>query len=154
LVTDVHVLILRDPRESVGKCSLTPLRGLPGLEFVEYRPDRRLAAGTRILLHPDGEELGPADRGHDLLLVDCAWRRVPSLLRTVDGRLLPRRLPPLASAYPRRSKTHPDPESGLASVEALFAATVLLGEPRPDLLARYRWRAAFLARNPALHAPV
>jgi len=148
----VEILILRDPRESVAKCSLTPLRGMTGVRFVEYHPERRLAAGERVLLHPEGELFSPADRGRDLLLIDCAWRRVPSLLRTVDGTLHARRLPPLVSAYPRRSKTFRDPELGLASVEALFAATLLLGAPRSELLDAYRWREAFLAANPELSA--
>jgi pre-rRNA-processing protein TSR3 len=146
----VHVLILRDPRESRAKCSLTPLQGLSGIRFVAYDRERRLPAGERLLLHPEGAELTGADRGLDLLLIDCAWRRVPRLLASVDGTLHARRLPALASAYPRRSKTFVDPPSGLASVEALFAATVLLGEPRPELLAHYRWRAGFLAANPWL----
>ena len=143
----MHVLVLRDPRESPGKCSITPLRGLPDLRIVEYDGSRRLDAGERVLLHPDGEELGERDRGRDLLLIDCAWRRVPNLLRTVDGVLHARRLPPLVSAYPRRSKIHPDPVTGLASVEALFAATLLLGAPRHDFLATYRWREVFLEAN-------
>jgi len=145
----VHVLVLRDPRESPGKCSITPLRGLPDLRIVEYDGSRRLDAGERVLLHPDGEELGERDRGRDLLLIDCAWRRVPNLLRTVDGALHRRRLPPLTSAYPRRSKVFADPATGLASVEALYAAGVLLGDPRPELLREYRWRAEFLAANGA-----
>jgi pre-rRNA-processing protein TSR3 len=143
----VDILILRDPRESAAKCSLTPLRGMRGIAFVEHRSARRLAAGERILLHPEGVELDPADRGKDLLLIDCSWRRVPRLLRAVDGVLHPRRLPAFASAYPRRSKTHPDPVQGLASVEALYLATLILGAPRPELLSHYRWRAEFLAAN-------
>jgi pre-rRNA-processing protein TSR3 len=143
----MDILILRDPHEALAKCSLTPLRGLPGVRFVDYHGRRRLAAGERVLLHADGEELGPADRGQDLLLLDCAWRRVPKLLRTVDGVLHARRLPSFVSAYPRRSKTYPDPAQGLASVEALYLATRLLGEPREDFLAGYHWREDFLAAN-------
>lgn len=146
----MHVLILRDPRESAAKCSLTPLRGLPDVTFVAYHPERRVEAGGRILLDPDGTEIGEDDRGHDLFLIDCSWRRVPKLAATVDGAVLRRRLPALVTAYPRRSRTFEDPARGLASVEALFAATVLLGQPRPELLAGYRWREAFLAANPAL----
>ena len=146
----MHVLVLRDPRESRAKCSLTPLRGLSGLRFVDYHPETRLAVGERVLLHPDGEELTEDDRGLDLLLIDCSWRRVPSLLATVDGVLHHRRLPPLVTAYPRRSKTFRDPAEGLASVEALYAASVLLGDPRPELLASYRWREEFLGTNPEL----
>ena len=145
-----HVLILRDPRESTRKCSLTPLRGKPGIDFVAYDRERRVAVGERVLLHPDGEPLSDADRGRDLLLVDCAWRRVDALLATLDGTLVRRRLPPLATAYPRTSKVFRDPERGLASVEALHAALCLLGEPRADLLEEYRWRERFLELNPGL----
>jgi pre-rRNA-processing protein TSR3 len=146
----VDILIVHDPREPKKKCSLTPLRGMAGLRFVPLRGDKRVDAGTRIWLHPDGEELGPADRGMGLLLVDCTWRRVPALSKRIDGELLLRRLPNLVTAYPRRSKLTPDPEHGLASVEALYAAVALLDVPRPELLARYRWAAEFLAANPDL----
>jgi len=146
----VDILILRDPRESVKKCSLTPLRGLAGVRFVTFERERRLLAGRRILLHPEGDELSPGDRGQDLLLIDCAWRRVGQLLASVDGQLTARRLPPLLTAYPRRSKTFADPDQGLASVEALYAACALLGEPRPELLRGYRFAQAFLDANPAL----
>lgn len=145
-----HVLILRDPRESTKKCSLTPLRGKPAIEFVRYDRERRVPVGERILLHPEGELLSAADCGRDLLLVDCAWRRVDSLLATVEGELVHRRLPPLRTAYPRTSKLFEDPSAGLASVEALYAALFLLGEPRADLLAEYHWRDDFLRLNPEL----
>lgn len=146
----IDVLIVRDPRESLAKCSLTPLRGLPGLRFVSYHPERRVDAGRRVLLHPDGEELGERDRGLPLLLVDCSWRRVPQITATIDGEFLRRRLPKLETAYPRKSKTFEDPASGLASVEALYAALVLLGDRRPELLDAYRWRDPFLALNPSI----
>jgi pre-rRNA-processing protein TSR3 len=146
------VLIVRDPRESAQKCSLTPLRGMERIHFESYQRGRRVAAHGRILLHPEGELLGPADAGRDLLLIDCAWRRVPSVLETIDGDPIRRRLPPLVTAYPRTSKVFQDPGEGLASVEALYAALAILGEPRPELLAAYHWREAFLDRNPGLAA--
>lgn len=146
----LDVLILRDSRESAKKCSLTPLRGRPGVRFVNYDRDRRVDASGRILLHPEGTEITAEDRGKSILLVDCAWRRLPELLATVDGDPAPRRLPPLATAYPRRSRVFEDPERGLASIEALYAALALLGEPRPDLLEGYRWAEAFLEANAAL----
>jgi pre-rRNA-processing protein TSR3 len=149
-VTDEpEVLILRDPRESAKKCSLTPLRGLPGICFVDYSPERRVEAGGRVLLHTEGELLGPADAGRGLLLIDCSWRRVTSLMRVVDGAPVLRRLPPLQTAYPRRSNTFEDPAQGLASVEALYAALALMGSRRPDLLHAYRWADEFLRQNGA-----
>jgi pre-rRNA-processing protein TSR3 len=146
----VDILIAHDPREPSKKCSITPLRGMPGVRFIPLRGNKRVDVGRRIWLHPDGDELTPADRGLGLLLIDCTWRRVPSLARRIDGELLPRRLPSLVTVYPRRSKLVPDPEHGLASVEALYAATALLGDPRPELLAGYRWAPEFLAANPDL----
>lgn len=146
----VDILIVDDPREPARKCSLTPLRGMEGLRFVSVRGKKRVDAGRRIWLHPDGEDLGPADRGIGLLLLDCTWRRLSKLAKHVDGELHRRRLPKLFTSYPRRSKLAPDPEHGLASVEALYAAVALLYGPRADLLAHYRWAAEFLVANPDL----
>jgi ribosome biogenesis protein Tsr3 len=145
----VNILILRDPREPEAKCSLSPLRGMDGIEFVRYRHGVRLEADGRILLTPDGELLTRADRGRGILLVDCSWRRVPPLLRTVTGTLQPRRLPELVTAYPRRNREGDDPRTGLASIEALYAASVIFGEPREELLRGYHWRDEFLAANAA-----
>jgi pre-rRNA-processing protein TSR3 len=146
----IDVLILRDPRESAAKCSLTPLRGMPRIQFQRWQIERRFEVGRRILLHPDGEVLSAADAGPGLLLIDCAWRRLPRILASVDGELVTRRLPPFSSAYPRKSKLFEDPAGGLASVEALYAALALLGDPRPELLGGYRWREAFMQANPSL----
>ncbi len=146
----MDVLVVRDARESTRKCSLMPLRGTPGIRFVKFDRDRRVDAGKRILLHPDGDELSAADGPPTLLVVDCSWRRVELLLGTIDGDLTLRRLPPLRTAYPRVSRVAEDPRSGLASVEALFAALCVLGEPRHDLLDDYRWREEFLRLNPGL----
>lgn len=146
----MDVLILRDPRESPRKCSLTPLRGLAGIRFVAYRPGRRIDGVGRVLLHPESELLSERDRGKPLLLVDCAWRHLPELLACVDGEPVRRRLPALDTAYPRSSKVGEDPSTGLASVEALYAALALMGEERSELLAGYRWTDDFLAKNAAV----
>ena len=146
----MDILIAHDLREPARKCSVTPLRGMPGVRFVALAGGTRVDVGRRIWLHPDGEELSSADRGIGLLLIDCAWHRVPKLSQRIHGDLDRRRLPHLVTAYPRRSKLGRDPEHGLASVEALFAAVALLDAPRPELLAGYRWSAEFLAANPTL----
>lgn len=151
----LDILILRDPRESVKKCSLTPIRGKDRIRFLNYDPDARVEVGGRLLLHPEGEILTPRDRTgvSGLLLVDSAWRRLPKLLKTLVGEPVRRRLPALRTAYPRKSHTFEDPERGLASIEALYAALALLGETRGELLEDYRWRDEFLALNPGLQRP-
>ncbi|MFT4539102.1 MAG: pre-rRNA-processing protein TSR3 [Planctomycetota bacterium] len=146
----LDVLILRDPRESIKKCSLTPLRGMEGVRFIEYESSRRVEASGRVFLHPEGELLSEADGGLGLFLIDCSWRRVPQLMKMVDGDPQPRRLPKLETAYPRKSRVFEDPDQGLASVEALYAALALMGHEHRELLAEYRWAGQFLEMNPSL----
>jgi len=55
-----------------------------------------------------------------------------------------RSLPDVATAYPRVSKVAQDPLAGLASVEALYLARVLLGVRDDTLLEQYHWREQFL----------
>lgn len=57
------------------------------------------------------------------------------------------------TAYPRRSKTHADPENGLATVEALFAAGCILGLRDDSFLRFYPWRDEFLKLNRARLPP-
>lgn len=82
-----------------------------------------------------------------LLLLDATWRRLPSMAECVVGNPLRRSLPSdLATAYPRRNQEGLDPDGGLASVEALYAALAILGHSEPALLDHYRWNEEFLAR--------
>ena len=146
----MDILIVHDPREPKNKCSVTGLSGMPGVRFAPLRGNARIDAGRRVWLHPEGDEIGPEDRGLGLLLIDCTWRRLAALSKRINGELFLRRLPRLVTAYPRRSKLTPDPDHGLASVEALYAATALLDVPCPALLAHYHWAEGFLAANPSL----
>ncbi|MEZ5979807.1 MAG: hypothetical protein R3F34_16565 [Planctomycetota bacterium] len=146
------ILILRDPKESWKKCSLAPLRGMEGVRFVTWREGLELEVTGRLLLDPDAPEIGEGDVGRPLFLIDSSWRRLAVLRRAVVGEPVARSLPRLATAYPRRSETFPDPEVGLASIEALFAASCLAGTPDLDLLAHYHFRDAFLAANRSLRA--
>jgi pre-rRNA-processing protein TSR3 len=101
-----------------------------------------------VLLDPEGEPITEADRGRGLLVLDSSWRRLPKLRAIVKGEPVRRRLPALVTAYPRKSRDFEDPGEGLASVEALYAALVLLGhEGAETLLDDYRWKDEFLEKN-------
>ncbi len=144
------ILILRDPRESWKRCSLAPLRGLEGVRFLAWQPGQAVDGEGRLLLDPRGEELTREDLNRPLLLLDCSWRRQPRMANDLVGDFSPRRLPPLVTAYPRRSRTFQDPERGLASIEALYAFSALTGSADRRLLEGYRWAREFLAANPLL----
>jgi ribosome biogenesis protein Tsr3 len=141
-------LVIRDGRESVKKCSVVALRGLPGVEIRSWAREQPVDVSGAILLHPDGPPLSPADRGRPVLVLDSSWRHLPVLLRDLRGDFALRSIPGgIETAYPRRSKHGADPAPGLASVEALFVASVILGNRRDDFLERYRFADGFLSLN-------
>ena len=156
----MRVLIVQDYKENRRKCSLTPLEGREGFTFLRLRNPSRSPSEVEIpggvLLHIGGPTLALSDselviEGH-LVVVDSTWARVPRVLDRLKvergGRLERRSLPAgFVTAYPRKSKLYNDPSSGLASVEALFVALFLLGDPQPDLLRHYRWAGEFLSHN-------
>jgi pre-rRNA-processing protein TSR3 len=156
----MRFLVIQDYKENRAKCSLTPLERDPAFTFLRLgHPDRssvrpRLDGG--VLLHVDGSPLRGVDaaclESGPLVLIDCTWARVSVVLRRVEipeaTRLVRRSLPSgFVTAYPRTSKLYEDPEAGLASVEALFVASAVLGQPRFELLRSYRWARPFLVRN-------
>lgn len=155
MLNDPRIAILRDPREDTRKCSLRTLHGRPDVAFHRWRADRTWDATGRLLLAVDAPVLTPADVAlapAGLVLVDCSWRRVPSLRRAITGAPVERSLPPLLTAYPRTSRAGSDPDAGLASIEALYAAVAILWGADPSLLDGYRFMDAYLARNPDLRA--
>jgi len=93
-----------------------------------------------------GPELSAADRSAGLLILDGTWRHVEPMQRA-HADVPVRSLPALRTAYPRTSKVHADPESGLATVEALYAAYRLLGRDVTGLLDHYHWAEAFVDQN-------
>lgn len=148
LAPSSRFLVIRDGRESAKKCSVLPLRGLPGIEIRAWVRDAPVDAMGCALLHPDGAPLTSADRGRTILLLDASWQHVAPILRDLRGEFVLRSIPAgIGTAYPRRSKLFADPDGGLATVEALYAASAILGEAREDALARYRHAKDFLLLN-------
>lgn len=166
------VVAIRHPREKRAKCSLTPVECLPGTIFRRARPGFSYDGTGHLLLTPDAPEIGPQDaylNGDELhafelsgrmdlvtrsgdgtalrpvLLLDCVWRLLPGMRAKIYGKPIERSLPLwIRTAYPRVSKMTDDPECGLATVEALYAAVRLMGYDCPELLDGYRWREDFL----------
>ena len=149
-LASAEIILLRLDKESVKKCSLTPLRDRedPDIRWIRCSLGQAVEVGEATLLHPGGEPLGAADGARPLLLVDSSWRDLPRVLAGVRGKLHRRSLPAtLRTAYPRRSNWYPDPAGGLASIEALHAALAILGRRDDSLLDGYRWAADWLRMN-------
>ena len=143
----LSVLIVVRRRENRVKCTIQPLRGTPGLEFLHYPLRSKPDLSRHLLLAPDAPPLTPADAGRPLLLLDGSWRHA-AIMRKAIGPVEARSIPSgWRTAYPRHSKILADPDAGLATVEALFAAGCILGHRDDSLLRLYPWRDAFLALN-------
>ena len=160
----MRFLIVQDFKENRKKCTLTALEGKEEFSFVRLahpsRPSARrplsVELGDGILLEVGAPPLTHDDRqlattGH-VVLLDSTWARVCQVRERVrartGARLVRRSLPDdVVTAYPRVSKLYEEPSAGLASVEAIYAVTAILGEPRADFLDGYRWAEEFLQRN-------
>lgn len=144
--------ILRHRRENLHKCSLRGLESRSDLIFYTYPKDPLPPLINTLVLHVDGPPLSLDDAAHRLLLIDGTWKHAEVMFRMLPKthpfkiRSLPTNL---VTAYPRRQEE----DRGLASVEALYAAYVLLGRNPSGLLDHYHWKTAFLEKNRFLFYP-
>lgn len=143
-------LILRHRKENLKKCSLRGLEGRPDFKFFTYPQDSLPPLEGTILLTLGAPILSEKDNAYGLCLVDATWRYAGVMLKNTPAfeTCIKRSLPPhLRTAYPRRQEDCPDPEAGLASIEALYAAYFLLGRNTEGLLDNYHWKESFLSVN-------
>lgn len=136
--------ILRHPDENLAKCTLQPLVERPEFRFLSAQGNLTLDGTGMILLEVGAPILSVEDLGKPLLLLDANWKHIPKLRQRIVGQPIPRSLPPLPTAYPRKNKIAQDPLQGLASIEALYLALKLLGHDDPALLQHYHWGKEFL----------
>ena len=139
-------IVIRHPAENPRKCSILPLRGTPGLVFLNFPVTQPLDLGNYVRLAAEGPPLSLQDAERGLLLLDGSWRWAEVMNRQFLD-VPPRSLQGIETAYPRVSKRGTDPGNGLATIEALYAANKILGRPTDGLLDHFRWRDEFLRRN-------
>jgi pre-rRNA-processing protein TSR3 len=152
----VSFIVIRHRKENLRKCSLRGLEGRSDFLFFTY-PECTKQGGLPslddfILLDIDGEELTPNDTASYVLL-DATWRYASVMHRQLSQLIrCQRRRLPLAwkTAYPRCQTACADPERGLASIEAIYAASLITGRSTEGLLDSYYWKDHFLEKNHAL----
>ena len=146
---EIPTLIWRHRRENLKKCSLRGLERRADMRFFTYPKSAPLISRDYIILSLDGEPLSEKDRG--LLLLDGTWRLAEKMHTQLPEGLPKRRIPKdFKTAYPRRQEDCDEPESGLASVEALYIAYTIMGKDPTGLLDHYHWKDQFLERNKGL----
>jgi pre-rRNA-processing protein TSR3 len=152
MASDKSFLIIRHRKENLRKCSLRGLETRQDTTFLQY-PHCVMAGlpplDAYVLLDIDGDILTPDDPPH-FLLIDATWRYATKMLTMLPSlqNCVRRRLPDTwRTAYPRCQNGCPDPQRGLASIEALYVASLIVGRHRPELLDGYYWKKAFLELN-------
>jgi len=143
-------IILRHRRENLNKCSLKGLETRSDMLFFPYPNPPPLVLSGYLMLTLDAPPLTREDASYGILLLDATWRYACVMARNLPNasQLIHRSLPSsLQTAYPRRQLDCPDPERGLASIEALYSAYAILGRDTTGLLDNYHWRESFLEKN-------
>jgi pre-rRNA-processing protein TSR3 len=142
----LSTIIIVHPRERRSKCSVESLRDQHDFLFCTFPDPVKVDLSNYVRLGIGGPLLSAADSHRGLLLLDGTWRlaaRMEPFYAHVDVRSLP----PTQTAYPRKSSVYPDPNEGLATIEALYAALRILGRNRTSLLDHYHWKNEFLRLN-------
>jgi len=143
-------IILRHKKENLKKCSLRGLESHVDFRFFTYPKEILPDLSNYILLTIDAPPLTREDASFGLFLIDGTWRHAATMHRMLPNRnsLMSRSIPShFETAYPRRQEDCPDPQKGLASIEALFLAYYLMGRPTDHLLEGYHWKELFLKKN-------
>ncbi|MFA6917143.1 MAG: hypothetical protein WC222_12160 [Parachlamydiales bacterium] len=143
-------IIVRHRRENLKKCSLRGLEKRTDCKFYRYPNLQLPPAAGYIVLALDAPVLTMDDADKGLLLLDATWRYSGKMLKWASKipALIYRSLPDnLRTAYPRRQDDCSDPEKGLASVEALYAAYRILDRPTEGLFDHYHWGSNFVELN-------
>lgn len=139
-------IIVVHQKEKRRKCTVEPLRGRPDFEFRTYPLEEAPLPENYVRLGLGGPILSVDDASHGLLVLDATWKLADRMAWKYESVPL-RTLPPVETAYPRTSKIYSDPSSGLATIEAIYAAFRVLGWNTEGLLDRYHWADDFLRRN-------
>lgn len=143
-------VVLRHRKENLKKCSLRGLEGRDDFRFFTYPREQCPPLDGYLMLAMDAPPLSPADAHLGLFVIDGTWRYADIMYRNTPGLdcVVKRSIPAhYRTAYPRRQDDCPDPERGLASIEAIYLAYYLLGRDVKGLFENYHWKNDFFRIN-------
>jgi len=143
-------IVWRHKKENLKKCSLRGLESRPDFRFFVFPTTDLPDLTNYILLTIEAPSLSENDCDKGLLVLDATWRYAKKMHLRAEQHpgLVYRSIPAhYRTAYPRRQEDCPDPERGLASIEAIYAAYQLMGRNTDGLLDTYYWKDIFLQKN-------
>lgn len=147
-VSHLPTIIVVHPKERKSKCTVQALRSRDDFLFWKFPRKEPEKITQYVRLGMGGPQISKADATSGLLVLDGTWRLAEKMEPAYEE-LPVRSLPLWETAYPRVSKQFDDPESGLATIEAIFIAYHLMGYETAGLLDGYYWAADFLKQNSA-----
>jgi hypothetical protein len=160
-----YIIVSRDEKVE-KKCTLYPLRGRSDFSFRTMKNPGNFTLNS-ILLFPDGEPLTTelvyeirnqldvngfkeehkneqaTENELDIVLIDSRWKKLKGVLDSLP----PLRRVSLEGYETGAVRKEPPPKGGLASVEAIYLASLLFGKPDPTLLDYYHFRKRFFDIN-------
>lgn len=146
--------VIIDTGETPNKCTIAPLHSRPDFKLFRVNKDPILGPlRSEVLLHHQGQCLSAFSQSSrkvsGVAAIDCVWRRLDGLIRRIEGPVpeLVRIPEGFRTAYPRRSVLNTDPAGGLATIEAIFVASALLGKWDVSLLSEYYFGRRFVEMN-------
>ena len=143
-------VVIRHRLENLKKCSLRGLETRTDFIFLTYPYQTLPTLHHYIILSLDAPPLTPEDAEYGLLILDATWRYAAKMIKPFEQQphFLYRSLPAhYRTAYPRRQQDCPDPERGLASIEAIYLSYQILKRETSSLLNNYYWKEQFLQIN-------
>jgi pre-rRNA-processing protein TSR3 len=146
-------IILRHKKENLKKCSLRGLETREDLRFFTYPHKMDFSLDGYVMLHLGDEntkELSVEDRKFGLFFLDSTWNYEKKMHDSIKSKhsIIYRSLPKdFLTSYPRKQTMCDDPERGLATVEALYIAHLILGRNTGDLFNHYHFGESFLEKN-------
>lgn len=150
MISFPKTVVIRHKLENLKKCSLRGLETREDFLFLTYPYSSLPDLSHYIVLTLDAPPLTENEAAHGLLILDATWRYAAKMFKNIEGRqnFLYRSLPSqFQTAYPRRQADCPNPERGLASIEAIFLSYSILGRDVKGLLDNYYWKEPFLKIN-------
>lgn len=143
-------VVIRHRLENLKKCSLRGLEQRADFIFLTYPYTSLPRLDRYIVLALDAPPLSQTDSPFGLLVLDATWRYAAKMFHSLGDQpqFLYRSLPShYRTAYPRRQQDCPDPERGLASIEAIYLSYRILQRETKGLLDFYHWKDNFLRIN-------